>query len=42
VVGELSKQYGSYVPGMWFLVACILIAGLLAILLKPPVKKQTG
>ena len=40
VVGELSKKYNSYVPGMWFLVVCILIAGLLAILVKPPVKKQ--
>jgi ACS family tartrate transporter-like MFS transporter len=40
VVGELSKRYGSYVPGMWFLVVCILIAGLLAILVKPPLKKQ--
>jgi MFS transporter, ACS family, tartrate transporter len=40
VVGELSKKYNSYVPGMWFLVVCILIAGLLAILVKPPIKKQ--
>lgn len=40
VVGELSKKYGSYVPGMWFLVVCILIAGLLAILVKPPIKRQ--
>jgi ACS family tartrate transporter-like MFS transporter len=40
VVGELSKKYNSYVPGMWFLVVCILIAGLLAILVKPPMKKQ--
>jgi MFS transporter, ACS family, tartrate transporter len=40
VVGELSVKYGSYVPGMWFLVVCILIAGLLAILVKPPLKKQ--
>jgi len=42
VVGELSKKYNSYVPGMWFLVVCILIAGLLAILVKPPVKKPDG
>jgi ACS family tartrate transporter-like MFS transporter len=40
VVGELSKKYNSYVPGMWFLVVCILIAGLLAIMVKPPLKKQ--
>jgi MFS transporter, ACS family, tartrate transporter len=40
VVGYLSVKYDSYVPGMWFLVACILIAGLLAILVKPPLKKQ--
>ncbi len=38
VVGWLSKTYGSYVPGLWFLVVCILIAGVLAILIKPPVK----
>jgi len=42
VVGYLSVKYDSYVPGMWFLVACILIAGLLAILVKPPAKKQDG
>jgi MFS transporter, ACS family, tartrate transporter len=40
VVGYLSVKYDSYVPGMWFLVVCILIAGLLAILIKPPLKKQ--
>ena len=40
VVGYLSTKTGSYVPGMWFLVSCILIAGLLAVLVKPPVKKQ--
>ena len=40
VVGYLSVKYNSYVPGMWFLVVCILIAGLLAILVKPPLKKQ--
>ncbi|MCI0525300.1 MAG: MFS transporter [Acidobacteria bacterium] len=39
VVGYLSTEYGSYVPGLWFLVVCILIAGLLASLVKPPVKK---
>jgi len=42
VVGYLSVKYNSYVPGMWFLVACILIAGLLASLVKPPAKKQDG
>jgi len=40
VFGYLSDKTGSYVSGMWFLVVCILIAGLLAILVKPPVKKQ--
>jgi MFS transporter, ACS family, tartrate transporter len=40
VVGELSRRYDSYVPGMWFLVVCILIAGLLAIMVKPPLKKS--
>lgn len=40
VVGYLSTKTGSYVSGLWFLVVCILIAGLLAILVKPPVKKQ--
>ena len=40
VVGYLSVKYDSYVPGMWFLVVCVLIAGLLAILVKPPLKKQ--
>jgi nitrate/nitrite transporter NarK len=39
VVGYLSTEFGSYVPGMWFLVACIFIAGLLAALVKPPAKK---
>jgi ACS family tartrate transporter-like MFS transporter len=39
VVGYLSDKYDSYVPGLWFLVVCILIAGLLAALVKPPVKK---
>ena len=38
VVGYLSKRYDSYVPGMWFLVVCILVAGGLASLLKPPQK----
>lgn len=42
VVGELSKRYDSYVPGMWFLVVCIMIAGALAILVKAPVNKQGG
>jgi len=38
VVGYLSDKTGSYVSGLWFLVVCILIAGLLAILVKPPKK----
>jgi MFS transporter, ACS family, tartrate transporter len=42
VVGYLSDKTGSYVSGLWFLVACILIAGLLAILVKPPAMKQDG
>jgi ACS family tartrate transporter-like MFS transporter len=40
VVGWLSDKYQSYVPGQWFLVASILIAGLLAALMKPP--RKTG
>jgi MFS family permease len=40
VVGYLSTKYNSYVPGTWFLVVCILIAGLLAILVKPPKKDK--
>jgi len=42
VVGYLSDKTGSYVSGLWFLVACILIAGLLAIRVKPPAMKQDG
>jgi ACS family tartrate transporter-like MFS transporter len=42
VVGYLSAKTGSYVSGLWFLVVCILIAGLLAMLVKPPGKKQVG
>ncbi len=38
VVGQLKKQSGSYDPGMWFLAVCVLIAGLLAMLLKMPKK----
>jgi MFS family permease len=37
---NVTNESGSYVPGMWFLVVSILIAGLLAILVKPPAKKQ--
>lgn len=40
VVGWLSDKYQSYVPGQWFLVVSILIAGLLAALMKPP--RKTG
>jgi len=44
VFGKLSDQYGSYVPGMWFLVICIFIAGLLALLLKnrPPIVSSSA
>lgn len=38
VFGMLSTSTGSYEMGMWFLVACIMIAGLLATLLRPPKK----
>jgi ACS family tartrate transporter-like MFS transporter len=41
VVGQLNKQSGSYDPGMWFLAVCVMIAGLLAMLLKLP-KKATA
>lgn len=40
VVGWLSEKYQSYTPGQWFLVICIFIAGLLALLLKPPQKRN--
>jgi MFS family permease len=39
VVGWLSSRYQSYVPGQWFLVCCILAAGLLATRLVTPKKK---
>ena len=39
MVGYLSTQSGSYVSGMWFLAGCILLAGCLALWLKPPKKK---
>jgi ACS family tartrate transporter-like MFS transporter len=42
VVGKLSDAYKSYTPGLWFLVICILIAGLLALRLKQPVKKESS
>lgn len=38
VVGWLSVQTGNYASGQWFLVICILVAGLLALLLKQPKK----
>lgn len=34
VVGKLSKAYGSYVPGMWFMVVSILMSGTLAMFLR--------
>src|SRR5262245_17324902 len=40
VVGQLKKQSGSYAPGMWFLAACALVAGLLAMILRLPEKKR--
>jgi MFS family permease len=40
VVGGLSAKYDSYVPGMWFLTVCVLLAGLLAMLLRMPEKKE--
>ncbi len=42
VVGYLSVETGSYVPGLWFLVVCILIAGALATLVKPPKKEENA
>jgi nitrate/nitrite transporter NarK len=38
VVGQMKKDSGSYVPGLKFLGVSILIAGLLALLLKLPKK----
>ena len=38
VVGQMKKDSGSYVPGLKFLAVSILIAGLLALLLKLPKK----
>lgn len=42
VFGMLSTSTGSYVKGMWFLVICILIAGVLALMLKAPKKTLNG
>jgi sugar phosphate permease len=39
VVGELRTKTGSFEQSMWFLVVCILIAGILALFLKKPKKK---
>lgn len=41
VVGGVVKQdiIANYTPGKWFLVVCILLAGLLALLLKQPKKE---
>lgn len=41
VVGMLSSSTGSYRNGMWFLAICILIAGVLATMLRAP-KKPIG
>ncbi len=38
VVGWLSVKTGNYASGQWFLVVCILVAGVLATLLKQPKK----
>ncbi|HQR32941.1 MAG TPA: MFS transporter [Blastocatellia bacterium] len=38
VVGQMQKDSGSYTPGLKFLGVCILVAGLLAMLLKLPKK----
>ena len=35
VVGELTTQSGSFRGGMWFLCGCLLVAGVLACLLRP-------
>ncbi len=40
VVGQLSSETKSYTSGMWFLTVCILLAGILALLLKLPPKKS--
>ncbi len=40
VVGQLSSETKSYTSGMWFLTVCILLAGILAMLLKLPRKKE--
>lgn len=34
-VGEMKTNSGNYVSGLWFLTGCILIAGILALLLRP-------
>ena len=41
VVGQMKKDSGSYTPGLKFLAVSILIAGLLAMLLKLPKKAAT-
>ncbi len=38
VVGWLSVKTGNYASGQWFLVVCILVAGVLATFLKQPKK----
>ncbi len=39
VVGWLSVKTGNYASGQWFLVACILVSGLLALMLKQSKKE---
>lgn len=41
VVGWLSVETGNYASGQWFLVGCILVSGLLALLLKQQKKAAT-
>lgn len=40
VVGDLKKSSNSYQSGLWFLAACILMAGILSMLLRPVEKKS--
>lgn len=40
IVGELKTRTGSFTSGLWFMAACILVAGLLATMLRPVQKKN--
>jgi hypothetical protein len=42
VVGQLKKESGSYVPGLKFMAVCILLASVLAMLLKTPKKSSAA